>query len=391
LRIHLITYLSGFPFGTAAANRIYMMGKAIMESGNEFRVYTNNIFSDDLNEETNGIYKGIPFRNLHGNTRPIKSRIIRSLLFLKGFIRFLLIIRKFDPENDIIYIYAHGFGSFFTMLLLLICKISGLKTVQEINEWYHNDLNKHIEKIFVEGPILKLSTGAIVISENINGKVKSINPEIETLVIPVLGEPFCYENNHETDFSPYCFWMGLADTYLNDILLIIQACAKTWKKGYPIKLIICGPYKNSTLKKIENELISNGYPGTNIKMTGYVDDQSLIKYYLNAYCFIIPLWNTERSSSRFPTKMAAFMFSQKPLITCKIGEPGNILLNDENVLFFEPGDPDSLSGKIDKLFTDKALYDKLGQNASEFANQNFHYSNYSAKLNMFFKKLIAEK
>jgi glycosyltransferase involved in cell wall biosynthesis len=386
LNINLITYLSGFPYGTATANRILMLGKAIINAGYSFNVYTNNIFVDKLNKDKTGIYEGIPFINLHGNTKPIENRIARSFFFIKGLSRFFIIVGKMNPKQDVVYIYAHGFGSLFTMLLLLWCKVFRIKTVQEFNEWYHNDLHKRIEKFFVEGPLCKLPEGAIVISENINSAIRKINPDLKTIVIPVLGEPYPGKNSKKN--GNYCFWMGLVDTYLEDVLLIIKACAFSRKNNHLIKLIICGPCSSKSAAIIKNEALKNELPETEIMITGYVNDKQLVDYYKNAYCFIIPLWNTERSSSRFPTKMASFMFSGKPVLTCKIGEPGNLLQDFENVVFFSPGDYKDLSEKIDQIMDDKELYEKLSFNSYAFASDHFLYSNYSEKLKTFFKGII---
>jgi glycosyltransferase involved in cell wall biosynthesis len=391
INIHLITHLTGFPYGTAAANRILMLGKALLNSGCFFKVYTNNIFVNTLSNDSQGIFEGIPFVNLHGATRLKNNKLIRSFLFLKGLIKLFPIIKRMNPKDDVVYIYAQGYAIIFNLIVLIICRWFGIKVVQEVNEWYHNDLNRKVEKYFTEGPILKLSTGAIVISENINSIVCKINSNLKTIVIPILGEPFNEEQSpNEKSVDRYCFWMGLVDGYIEDVIFIAKACGIAYQKGYRFEFAIAGSYKHESMKRIFNESSQYGFPKQNIHMLGYVSETELRKYCLNAYFYIIPLWDTERSSSRFPTKMASFMFSGKPLISCKIGASGKMLNDGENVLFYKPGDMQDLSEKIEIIFKNKAIYDKLCINSYKFAMQNFLYKNYSNPLIQYFKNIVAD-
>lgn len=391
ISIHLITHLTGFPYGTAASHRIRMMGKAIINSGCSFKVYTNNIFVDTLNIDSQGIFEGIPYINLHGTTRLKQNKIVRSFLFIKGLIKLYPIIKNMKPKDDIVYIYARGYAFIFNLTVLIICKWFKIKVVQEINEWCHNDLGQKAEKYFLEGPILRLSTGAIVISENINLIVCKLNSDLKTIVIPILAEPF--KNEHSPDLKiidRYCFWMGQIDGYIEDVIIIVKACGIAYQKGYRFKFLISGSYSNESMNRIFNEASLSGFPKINICLLGYVSEAELKNYCLNAYFYIVPLWDTERSSSRFPTKIASFMFCGKPLISCKIGAIGKMLTDQENVIFYKQGDIQDLSEKIEILLEDKELYYKLCLNTFDFAMNFFYYKNYSNSLNEFFKNLIAD-
>jgi glycosyltransferase involved in cell wall biosynthesis len=293
------------------------------------------------------------------------------------------------PKQDIVYIYAHGYGFIFNLLVLFMCRRFKIKVVQEINEWYHNDIGLKIDKYFTEGPILKLSTGAIAISENIDSILSKINSNLKTIVIPVLGEPFIEEQSTiDINIARYCFWMGLVDGYIEDIIFIIKACGIAYQKGHRFTFVISGSYSLESMDRIFIEASLSGFPEKNIRLLGYISDAEMKNYCLNAYFYIIPLWETERSASRFATKMAIFMFCGKPLISCKIGAPGKLLNDGENVLFYQPGNMNDLSEKITNLLEDKKLYDKLCVNAYNFAMRNFFYKNYATALRDFFENIV---
>jgi glycosyltransferase involved in cell wall biosynthesis len=390
INIHLITHLTGFPYGTAAAHRIRMIGKALIDSGCSFKVYTDCIFVDTLNIDSHGIFEGIPYINLHRTTHLKQNKIIRSVLFVKGLINLFPIIKRMRPNYDVVYVYARGYVFIFNLFVLIICKYYKITVVQEINEWCHNDLGHKVEKFFFEGPILRLSTGAIVISENINSIVCKLNPDLKTMVIPVLSEPIgdgCITD--VKDFGRYCFWMGQIDGYIEDVIFIVRACGLVFKKGYQFKLFISGSYNMESMNRIYSEASLFGFPKTNICLLGYVSEEELKNYCLNAYFFIVPLWDNERSTSRFPTKVASFMFCGKPLISCKIGSIGMMLDDLRNVLFYQQGDIRDLSEKIEIILGNKELYEKICQNTFKFAMKYLFYKNYSTSLNIFFKNLIS--
>lgn len=389
MNIHFVTHLSGFPYGTAAANRMRMIAKALIESGCNVKIYTNNVFVDNENKESKGVYENIPFSNLRGNTRLKQTKSIRILLFIKGLIRLFFIILRMKSRKDIVYIHAHGFGIIFNFFVIIFCKISNIKVVQEINEWYHNDLNNKIDKIFAEGFMLKHSHGAVVISDHIKNTISQIDPNFKTIVLPVLGEPFNSELFHTENISErYCFWMGLVNPYIEDVLLIIRSSGIAFKHGIKFTLVICGPYSQQNLIRIQNESLKAGIPTNNIRIMGYIKEQELFKLCINAHFFIIPLWNSERSTSRFPTKTAMFLFSGKPLITCKIGPLGKILTDNENVLFYNAEDKDDLAKKIEMLMKNEELHKSLSLNTYNFAMQNIHYKNYTYKLHHFFEDVV---
>src|SRR5690606_1357865 len=104
------------------------------------------------------------------------------------------IFRKFDKKIDIVYSYNHG--NLFNVYIIFLCKLFKIRLVQEINEWFHNDLNKKLEKRIMEGPLVKHCDGAIVISDAIKKNVLKINSNIKLLKIPIL-EDFSLTNFDE--------------------------------------------------------------------------------------------------------------------------------------------------------------------------------------------------
>lgn len=385
MRVNLITIQSGFPFGTANAKRINLLGKAIIASGNSFRVFTNSIEFNKFNSMLKGDHEGIPFEYLH--QRQIKSGLSKSLkisYFFNGIFRLIGILKNLDKNNDVVYSYNHG--TLFNYYLIVLCKFFRLKLIQEINEWYHNDLTRKLERFIVEGPLVKKSDAAVVISETIERRVLEINPNLKVLRIPVLEDFSKSTLKYETvgSTTKYCFWMGDVIGYLHDVLFITKALGEVYRTGVSLEFFISGPSSDESLSQVVETAIQFGFPAENIKLLGYLDEVELNRYCRDAYFFVVPLWDDERSKSRFPTKIASFMQAGKPVISCRLGEISNLLTDRENILFYKEGNYIDLADKIGELVEDKDLYDKISTNSSQFAIEKFNYMSYKNEL----KKLI---
>jgi len=387
--------MSAFPFDAAAAYRIRMIGKSLIKSGHSFDVYTNTIHYNSLNTDAKGQFDGIPYVYLHGTIELNRSFLIKWLLFVKGLFKLVHILFEFDKRKDIVYVYANGYNESFNLFVLLFCKLFGLKVVQEINEWQHNDLNQRWVKFLMEGPVTRWSDGVVAISHDIKEKVLICNPNLKTIVIPVLGD-FREVRSDEiiiqevSDSIQYCFWMGLVDGYIQDVLFVINACARSFHDGVDLHVVIAGGFSEESKNRIIEEAEQCCFPVERIRLLGYVSEVQLDCWISRAKFFMVPMWISEKSKYRFPTKISFFMFAGKPLITCAIGELGRILEDKKNVLFFRPSDIDDASAKIKILFDDKRLYESISENTKLFANEKLCYTSYSDVFGDFFQDIIGK-
>lgn len=388
MNIYLITNQTGFPFGTAAAKRVKMIGKALIQSGNDFSIFTNDLSHNPFNINPEGVCEDIRFRYLHGETNLQIGKFRKVFLYLKGVFVLFNVLRKTDRRKVMIYIYAHG--NIFNLITLSFCKLFRLKTIEEVNEWDHEQIRAPFKKTITEGPMVKWTNGAIVISRNIENTVRSINPALKTITVPVLEDPAGYPDSNKKPLhtKTYCLWMGLVNGYIDDVLLIVEAAALSFQQGLGYELVISGPYSENSKKRIYARAKEAGLPENYITLPGYLSEEELNNYCYNASFYIIPLWNNEKSLYRFPTKMASFLFSGKPLITCKIGEVGEVLTHEKNTLFFSPGDARDLAVQTEKILSDKALYQQLCSGARLFAEQELSYHAYSKPLNNFFHSIL---
>jgi glycosyltransferase involved in cell wall biosynthesis len=383
MNIFLVTDITGFPYGTAAANRIMMMGKAFIEGGNTFTVLTNTPYYNALNKAVKGQSESINYKYLGNTTHLKKSKFILILILLKGYIHLFLSIAKMNKKKDMVYIYSQG--RIFNVITLLFCKLNGIKIIQEVNEWYFKQIGKNFAAFITEKIALKYSTGVVAISSTIKNEVLQVNPHLKTIVIPALENSDNFRQNKNMEVNThdkYCFWMGLINAYINDIIFIIKGLALAYNNGQKFNLYITGKYDEITKKKLKKVCAKYNYPFNCIKMLGYLDDEALKQYCQNAFFYILPLWDDMRSNARFPTKLASFLFSGKPVITAKIGDVGKLLTHKKNVIYYNVNDHKHLAKQIE-LLQDNELYNTLCKESIIFAQTHFNYKAYSNPLNEF--------
>lgn len=385
MNIYLVTGSTGFPYGTATANRIRMIGKAFIAGGYTFNVLINTVINNKLNIKTFGNIDNINYYYLNKTTNFKKNKFALFILLAKGYLNLFVKISKMKPKSDIVYIYSQG--GLLNPITLLYCKLFKIKTIQEINEWYHRQLKRPLSVFIMEKIALKYSQGAIVISSVINNIVKNINPKIKTIIIPVIEDPdnFTFDNKKQAD-NRYCFWMGQVDGFIHDIEFIIKGLSISYNNGFDYDFYISGPYTNETKKRIFDFCVKNNYPQNKVYLLGFINDTELRYYCKNAHFYVVPLWDDSRSNARFPTKIASFLFCGKPVLTSKIGDVGSILVNNETALFYESNNYHDLASKIE-LLNNNELYNKLCVQSLFFAKKNLGYNVYSDKLFNFVSNL----
>jgi glycosyltransferase involved in cell wall biosynthesis len=86
---------------------------------------------------------------------------------------------------------------------------------------------------------------------------------------------------------------------------------------------------------------------TNIEFLGYVPEQEISSYFELADAFISPLNNTIQDIARCPSKIYMYLPFNKPVLTCKFGEPVEIF--GENGFYFDNLKYESLAALISQL------------------------------------------
>ena len=84
-----------------------------------------------------------------------------------------------------------------------------------------------------------------------------------------------------------------------------------------------------------------------IHAQGYVEEKDISNYFTLADAFISPMNDTIQDWARCPSKLYMYLPYLKPIITCKIGEPYEVL--KDKGIYYEPSSVESLTNALKDL------------------------------------------
>jgi len=164
----------------------------------------------------------------------------------------------------------------------------------------------------------------------------------------------------------------------------ILKCIKTFDNDN-IKFLLIGDgiYKNEILNLVESYGIQK-----NVIYLGKINHREIMKYYNMIDIVAYPRKNFDLCKSTPSYKILEAMAMEKPIIVPTNCDSYNeIIINDENGLYFEQDNVDDLLQKIKSLIEDKELRNRLGKNAREWVIKNRDWTNISQELRDLYDEL----
>jgi glycosyltransferase involved in cell wall biosynthesis len=383
----------GFPIGQANTNRMCHIGRTIIDGGGQFTVWHFGTSPNDLNQQKKGTWNGITYEYLCTQVKRPKSSIVRQAVHFTGMVRLLYKIFSQVAGRRNTYLFIDLQKTTFNILLTPLCRLLGIKTVQEVNEWWPDVKNtSKLINFQYKRIMFRYSNGSFVISNRYQEKVlrtTAFHRHHKFFYLPVIAEPVVLHQGtlnggHQ---QPTVFWCGMVDGYLKDVLFMINAFKAVYRHHPSAKLVISGKYSSGTAIRVAEELKTCGIPSENFMLTGFIGNDELERYVNSATVLAVPMWNDDRSGMRFPTKLGLFAFGGKGIVTAPVGELKEYFVDEENCLFYEPGNVQSLSDKINELLANNEKRERLGRNARMLAENTFSYKNYVQSMQEFFVNL----
>lgn len=144
----------------------------------------------------------------------------------------------------------------------------------------------------------------------------------------------------------FVFLGSIVENY--GVFTILQAAKDLIKEDITnFKILLLGKGKDykKAIDYVENEKLSDY-----VDLPGYVKEEEISDYFSLAAGFISPMNNTIQDWARCPSKLYMYLPYNKPILTCKIGEPYEVL--KENGYYFEIGNSKSLANQIKIAITE---------------------------------------
>jgi glycosyltransferase involved in cell wall biosynthesis len=377
----------GFPNGMAQTARIKSVGKALVNGGCRFTVL--NIGGGLCpNVASSGEVEGIFYEFLPGRTTRPENPVIRYLTYAKGTLQVTARLYELRKKEQNLCVYSWFSGGNYALFHRYL-RLIGCPVVQEVNEWWPGE-----KQLSFRNRNLALTQGTIAISSPIITRLKNLpayTAAHRILKIPILVEPDewilaggkCRDTN---DDIPYVLWCGDMN-YTEDIYFLMRA-VRIVNNTERCRLVLVGSLDEKIKRKLFDFAKQINLQIEMLSIRGYVPDDKLRMLMDGAEALLLPLWETERSICRFPTKLGQYLSSGTAVVATRIGSLGEYLRDMESACLVLPNDTEGFAQKIAFLLRNKELARTIGKAGREIAIQYFNIQANQKELVKFFVEIL---
>ena len=236
-----------------------------------------------------------------------------------------------------------------------------LHFLRELRE-YNNTGNKFLPKISemtkkTELEIMRKSDYVYLFSETEKDIIKEIAPDVNCKTVPLVF----FNKSHQKKYNPLkkdlIFVGGFKHSpNIDGILWFINDVFPQVQQEIPeIVINIIGSNAPKKIKKLED---------INIKILGYVDDNTLEDYYNKCRVCVVPL----RYGAGIKGKVLEAMYNQIPVITTNIGAEG---LPDIDKCLSIEDDTNKFAKALVELYYNEELQQKLIEKSHKYIMKNY--------------------
>jgi len=385
----------GFPL-TATAARIINVGKALQAAGIGFRLLHCGPSPVSLNTQKSGVYQGISFEYTTGLKRP-KTLLARLPVYARALVGLTWRLCRLRPLRRRTAIYLYSMEGPLVLYTGILCRLLGLPVVQEMCEWFPSDAARPAFTHWLYRKVIfAQATGTLVISKWLEHRVRErsvvANPRLLIHLLPSMVDSQRFVDASPETASvpatvPYFLWCGVG--YTEDVLFLIRVLALVNREGYRCKLrIISAAFLLWGPQTILDYAAKQGLPPDAIDLMGCVDDRTLAMSYKSAAALLLPLWDNDMSRARMPNKLAEYLASGRPAITCRVGDLLDFLFHGVNAYLSKPGDERDFANQMIEILRDPSRANRIGAAGQKTSIDRFDYRSQIDTLAKFFGQCI---
>ena len=347
------------------------------------------------NVHPSGEVQNIPFRYMSGCTTFSANTVARRFQSAKGLLTTCCRILFSGPERVGVLAYTRNIEVLF--FLRLACWVKGFPLVLELCEWpatwpVKTFLRKLHYKLYCKYCLL-LTDGVIAISSFIEEIVRDYNQtrnkRLQVIKIPILSEDTARVSVSVQMVEPaisYLLFCGNLQ-YLDTVQCVIDSFAAIAATHKSLRLVIVGSTKDKSCLQYLSELAEQWGLNDRISFTGFVEREALLRLYSNAAALLIPLFDDALSNARFPSKLAEYLLSGRPVVTTGFGEVNAYLEDGVNAFIAEAGTPEAFARKIGDALADPVAAGQIGKNGRMVALNNFTCNAYTLNFKEWVERL----
>lgn len=379
---------SAFPYGLAEVQKIILISKALIITGNKVTVICRNGLHNKQERsqlKAEGFYENIEYKYVSGSCFRNEKFLKRRFFEVKGKINEILFLRKRAKENKLDYaiLSTRSFPSI--VLYFLLAKVLKFKIILNYVEYYSatekkkSQIRKRVNDMLFDGYAPSLSDAVFPISEFLINHFKKRTPNKAFLKIPGLTDFDRYHNIEKEEGEKYFLFCGSAG-YKEIILFIIDSFELIDDSYYYLYLVINGD--QNEMQEVQR-YVNRQKKKEKIKIYTKLTDNKLFTHYKNATALLIPLRPTFQDIARFPHKTGEYMSSGNPVISTNYGEIKYYFTDNVNMLLAESYDIKLFADKMKFVVNNPSKAQEIGIEGRSLARKLFDYRYKAKEINDF--------
>ncbi|MHB1529475.1 MAG: glycosyltransferase [Acidiferrobacteraceae bacterium] len=400
-----ILAVGDFPDGGASSQRLYLLARILCEGLGDTSVWLLHAGSKvSIPENTSlaGEREGVKFVYLSGTTiRP--ARIGAAILdTLRGIYRSARLLMRADACPDVLILYTPTLLKFIVPVAM--AKLRRIPIIVEACEIFSKSTDTigvgFLRRAGNSGQLLMerwtpaLAAGLLVISQRIQKYYEKLGlPPSGSYLLPVLIDFKRYEKGGTVAVNELIgvkFLLNSGSFGEKDgLAYFVSAVARIREDDPALKLVFTGTAPTSTRAMI---LAGAGAGAEDwIIFTGLISREALIWCYKNAAGLLCCRSNSDYANYGFPTKLAEYLASGRPVVATTVGDVTHYLTDEETAFLAEPENIESIDQAIRRLLRDPRHSALVGVRGTEVAKHYFDYRNYVAGISAFIRQKIGRE
>jgi len=380
---------SGIPYGFAASNYVRLLAKGLVDAGAKVHIlipwHTENRIQP-RNTAPVGSWGGFSYEYTTGTPLKPRSTHTRIQQIVHAHTCSYQKLRELKANGRLDALIYYGNHLENHLIYQGISRALKIPFISFLVEWYpsipgRNPLRKLYDRLFT---FLTIHTSdvVVVISRFLEQKVLTAKSNLlsppKCFRIPILVDPQVWGEIHpHATERPYVLFCADLDGYFTDACFLIKAMEQLHEPD--IDLMFIGHAGSDTRDRLLRYATQTGLQSEILINNQYHTDSSLRGLYAGASALLAPLHNDTRSMARFPSKIADYLMSARPVVSCDVGEVAEFLKDRQTAFLCRPDDLTAFSESL-KLALQDENREKVAQNGSLIAQQYFDYRIHGRRL-----------
>ena len=310
---------------------------------------------------------------IHNNFRCYLFSKKKNILlrFIINLFTLIKVLQREYKHNDINILFIGGIFP-INITQMIFAKIIGYKLAYLTQEWNvalnHKRFIHKLDSIISTKFYGRCVDMIFPISHFLWEKNKVFNKPMH--IIPILSDFNTVKENNYDNFHHFCYCASAE--YYETLKLIIDAYTLFIENGGEEKLILILYGNTESLSKAK-QLIKSSIHNEMIEIKEQISNDELEHIYQTSLGLLIPLKpNNVQDIARFSQKIAEYLASKRPIITCNVGEIP-YYFNNKNVLISDYT-AKSFSDSMIFLATHKKRSIEIGENGYKIGKKYFDYT-----------------